>query len=184
MRAAAADASIVLPEASESGGSGGGERVPVTILFGSESGGAELVADELARHLADRADVEVVDLADADPHGLDAARLHLVVCATYGDGEVPTTARPFVRALEEGDASLAGLRYAVLGMGDRSYARTYSRGSEIVDEALAARGATRIGEYGRHDASGPLDAGDVAREWADGVLAAEAAEAAVPAVAP
>lgn len=172
MLAAARDASIALPEVEEVAvGEGGG--VPVTILFGSESGGAELVAEDLAQHLGGRADVVVLDLADATPDALDASRIHLLVCSTYGDGEVPTSARPFHAALVAGSASVEGLRYAVLGMGDRSYARTYSRGSELVDEALAACGATRIGEYGRHDASGPIDAGDVARAWADGVLASD-----------
>ncbi|MFC7432052.1 cytochrome P450 [Agrococcus sp. GCM10030264] len=175
MLAAATDASIPLPTTVAAAASAGG-GVPVTILFGTESGGAELVADELAQHLGARADVQVLDLADATPDGLDASRIHLLVCSTYGDGEVPTSARPFHAALVADGASLEGLRYAVLGMGDTSYARTYSRGSELVDEALAARGATRIGEYGRHDASGPLDVGEVARAWADGVLASDEAQ--------
>ncbi|SDH43621.1 cytochrome P450 [Agrococcus jejuensis] len=171
LRAAAADASIALPEITAVADAGAGDGVPVTILFGTESGGAELIAEDLAQHLSARADVRVVDLADADPDALDASRIHLVVCSTYGDGEVPTAARPFHEALVAGVGGLDGLRYAVFGMGDKSYVKTYSRGSELVDEALAARGATRVGEYGRHDASGPLDVGDVAREWADGVLA-------------
>ncbi|WP_144720111.1 cytochrome P450 [Agrococcus jejuensis] len=171
LRAVAADASIALPEIGAVADAAGGVGVPVTILFGTESGGAELVAEDLAQHLAGRTDVAVVDLANADPEALDASRIHLVVCSTYGDGEVPTAARPFHEALVAGSGRLDALRYAVFGMGDRSYAKTYSRGSERVDEALAARGATRVGEYGRHDASGPLDVGDVAREWADGVLA-------------
>jgi sulfite reductase alpha subunit-like flavoprotein len=141
--------------------------VPVTVLFGTESGGAELVAEDLRRALAD---VEVRDMADTDPAELDRGRLHLVVCSTYGDGEVPAAARPFHRSLADGRPDLAGLAYAVVGMGDRSYTRTYSRGSELIDEALAACGAQRIGEYGRHDAGGPVDAVEAAREWVDGVL--------------
>ena len=97
--------------------------------------GAELVAEELRRTLGGRADVAVQDLADVAPGDLDASRLHLLVCATYGDGEVPTSARPFHTALAD-RPDLAGLRYAVFGMGDKSYAKTYSRGSELIDEAL------------------------------------------------
>ncbi|MFD4423146.1 cytochrome P450 [Agromyces sp. NPDC058484] len=168
---AARDRDIPLPgvRAVEST-AGAASGQPITILFGTESGGAELVADDLRHHLAGR-DVEVVDLADADPRTLDPLRLHLVVCATYGDGEVPTSARPFHRALVEERPDLMGLRYAVFGMGDRSYTKTYSRGSELIDEALAACGAQRVGEYGRHDAGGPLGAAETAVEWVDGVLA-------------
>ena len=143
---------------------------PVTVLFGTESGGAELVADDLRRHLAARADVVLVDMADTAPEELDTARLHLVVCSTYGDGEVPTSARPFQRALEETGIDLGGLRYAMFGLGDRSYAKTYSRGSELIDEGLSLRGARRFGEYGRHDAGGQSELAEAAREWADGVL--------------
>jgi flavodoxin len=154
-----------------------GAAGPVTVLFGTESGGAEMVADDLRRALGD--DAEVRDLANTRPEDLDPARVHVVVCATYGDGEVPTSARPFHRALVERRPNLAGLRYAVFGMGDRSYTRTYSRGSELVDEALAACGGRRFGEYGRHDAGGPVEAADAALEWLDGVLAEAAAPAPV-----
>ncbi|SDR77255.1 cytochrome P450 [Agrococcus carbonis] len=177
--AAAADDGIALPEVpAESAATDGG--VPVTILFGTESGGAELVAEELARSLGDRADVVVRDLADAAPGDLDASRLHLIVCATYGDGEVPTSARPFHEALLAERPDLAGLRYAVFGMGDRSYTKTYSRGSELIDEALAAAGAERLGEYGRHDAGGPVPATEAAADWAAAVLADAAAPIPTP----
>lgn len=173
----AADSGIPLPELDiEDEGSGGG--LPVTVLFGSESGGAELVADELRRALADRAEVDVRDLADVAPGDLDASRLHLVVCSTYGDGEVPTAARAFHRSLVDDRPDLSAIRYAVLGMGDRSYSKTYSRGSELVDEAMAACGAARVGEYGRHDAGGPVSATEAAREWAEGVLSAAAVRSA------
>ena len=151
--------------------------VPVTILFGTESGGAELVADELHRLLdsgtaaGGAAGVEVRDLAETEPGDLAPGRLHLIVCSTYGDGEVPTSARPFYEALRDPGSRLDGVRYAMFGMGDRSYEKTYSRGSELIDEALAARGASRVGEYGRHDAGGPISAAEAAVDWVAGVLA-------------
>ncbi|MCC4248379.1 flavodoxin domain-containing protein [Microbacterium testaceum] len=125
----------------------------------------------MARHLGDRAETRVVDLGELEPGDLDPARVHLIVCSTYGDGELPTNVRGLREQLLSERPTLVGIRYAVLGLGDRSYTRTYSRGSEMIDEALAACGATRIGEYGRHDAGGSSDATEVAREWADGVLA-------------
>ncbi|QYM76904.1 cytochrome P450 [Leucobacter luti] len=147
--------------------------VPVSIYFGTESGGAELVAEDLAQLLPD---AEVFDLADVRPDRLRTDRLALLVCATYGDGEVPAAARPFYEALAAAGLRLDGLRYAVFGLGDRSYTRTYSRGSELIDEALAACGARRIGEYGRHDAAGPIDATEAAQDWVAGVLTEAAAE--------
>lgn len=140
---------------------------PVTILFGTESGGAELVAEDLAEFIPG---ATLRSLGEVLPDALDPGALHLIVCSTYGDGEVPSDARAFHAGLLAGAPGVAGLRYAMFGMGDRSYDRTYSRGSELIDEALAANGAIRIGAYGRHDAGGPDDAGELAAEWARGVL--------------
>ncbi|WP_298746238.1 cytochrome P450 [uncultured Serinicoccus sp.] len=167
---AATDDSLLPPEPA-----GVDLRLPegqaMTILFATESGGAELVATDLHRSLGEDADVQIRDLDGTAPADLDPGRTHLLVCSTYGDGEVPTSARPFHAALRSGEHDLTGLRYAVFGMGDRSYTRTYSRGSELIDEAMAAAGATRFGEYGRHDASGPDAAAEAAVEWLQGVLA-------------
>lgn len=184
MLEAAADHTLELPEVVV--GDTLRPTMPVTILYGTESGGAELVADELQRLLggssgsADAsvgADVEVRDLAEVMPEDLATERLHLIVCATYGDGEVPASVQRFYSALlaEHDSLALDGIRYAMFGMGDRSYDKTYSRGSELVDEALAACGASRVGEYGRHDAGGPITASDAAVDWAAGVLAEVAA---------
>lgn len=167
---AAADAELELPSMEEASPTLGA-HVPVSILFATESGGAELVSEELRRVLGNDADVRVHDLGDTAPEDLDPRRVHVLVCSTYGDGEVPTSARPFHTALRNGGHDLSGMRYAVFGMGDRSYTRTYSRGSEMIDEALAARGAERFGEYGRHDAGGPIPAAEAAVEWLQGVLA-------------
>ncbi len=174
---AAVDTSLELPPLETDAAAAIGAGVPTTILFGTESGGAELVADELSRMFDDDADVEVRDLAETSASGLDPARMNLVVCSTYGDGEVPSAAQPFVRELLEERPDLTGVRYAVFGMGDRSYERTYSRGSELVDEALHACGASRLGEYGRHDAGGAISAADAARDWAAGVFAEVSAAA-------
>ncbi|KAB1644212.1 hypothetical protein F8O05_05425 [Gulosibacter chungangensis] len=69
------------------------------------------------------------------------------------------------------------MEYAVFGLGDRSYHSTYSRGGEILAEALSARGAARVGEFGRHDAGGGELAPDLALTWAKGVLAERTAVA-------
>ncbi|WP_440312506.1 cytochrome P450 [Leucobacter chromiireducens] len=141
---------------------------PVSVLFGSESGGAELVAEDLAALIPG---AEATSLGSLLPEDLDPATFYVIVCSTYGDGEVPTDARGFHEALVQRSARLSPLRYAMFGMGDRSYDRTYSRGSELIDEALARNGARRVGEYGRHDAGGSENAGEAASEWVRGVLA-------------
>ncbi|HKU31385.1 MAG TPA: cytochrome P450 [Arthrobacter sp.] len=145
---------------------------PVNVVFATESGNAELVAEELATHLERTHDVRIVDLSDVEAAAIDPSRFTIIVCSTYGDGELPTRARRFHEDLLSARPDLSGLRYALFGLGDRSYAQTYSRGSEILDETLQSLGASRIGDVGRHDAAGRGLAPAVAIDWIQKVFEA------------
>lgn len=150
-----------------------------TILFGTESGNAELVAEDLSDSITEDGvdEVEVLDMSEVDASSLDRSAFHLIICSTYGDGELPVGAKPFHESLLAEQPDLSGLHYAVFGLGDRSYTETYSRGSEIIDEQLARLGAVREGEYGRHDAGSFEDASESAIEWFAGVREQVAAHA-------
>lgn len=137
----------------------------IYILFGTESGTAEMLADEVADAIADSGVVTTSDMSDVDPADLSPDDFLLVLCSTHGEGELPSSAVPFVSLLNHGQPDLRGIRYAMFGLGDSSY-DNYSRGSEIVNERLRACGAERVGAYGRYDASGHDDPMQIAREWA------------------
>ncbi|WP_091470964.1 flavodoxin domain-containing protein [Paenarthrobacter nitroguajacolicus] len=141
----------------------------VSILYGTESGNAELVADDVAESLED-SNVTIEDLQDADVLALSTDTLYLIICSTHGEGNLPESAQPFAEALEAEKPDLQGIRFAMFGLGDSTYEH-YSRGSEHIDHRLRALGATRVGEYGRHDASSRSSASEVAVAWAAGVLA-------------
>ncbi|MGF3057139.1 flavodoxin domain-containing protein [Microbacterium sp. YY-01] len=144
----------------------------IVILFGTESGTSEFVSNDLADAIADFDDnieVEVSDMADQFVGDIDLDAFHLIVCATYGEGDLPASAKPLYAELQGERPDLTGLRYAMFGLGDSSYEDTYSLGSEIIDKILAELGATRVGEYGRHDATGRDDATDVALAWLEGL---------------
>lgn len=141
----------------------------IHILFGTESGNAELVAEDLREALAESQHVECSDLADFEIGQLRADSLYLIVCSTHGEGELPQSARPFFTALSSSGLDLTHVRYAMFGLGDSSYEK-YSRGSEHIDEALARRGASRLGPYGRHDASGREEATDLVIAWVSAVV--------------
>lgn len=144
-----------------------------TVLYGTESGNAELIAEDLGTKLREtHDDVEVHDLQDFDPAALDPERLVLVVCSTHGEGDPPNTALPFIEAFDAAPPTLTGLRYAMFGLGDTFYEETYSQGSEHIDRRFTEQGAVRIGDYGRHDASSWDLGSDVAFEWLPGILEA------------
>lgn len=137
----------------------------VVILFGSELGTSELVAEAVAEELSAH-DVAVFGMMDFDPGDLEAHDFHIVVCSTYGDGELPTGAEPFFNALDATRPDLTGMRFAVFGLGDTIYGDTYNRGGEIAAEKLIACGATQVGEHARHDSSTETRPKDMALEWA------------------
>jgi MioC protein len=144
-----------------------------SVLYGTESGNSEFIAQDLVAYLTGELyEAELADLADTDPTNVDPdVHAYLIVCSTHGEGELPNTAIPFLAELEAKAPDLSGVRYAMFGLGDSFYAETYSRGSEIIDRKLTELGATRIGDYGRHDASSIDDGTELALAWVPGVLA-------------
>jgi MioC protein len=137
----------------------------VRVLYGTESGNAETVADDLVAEFEGDLAITALDMTDATVDDLTDGAFLLVVCSTHGDGGLPASAVPFGELLDEERPDLSGVRYAMFGLGDRSY-ETYSRGSERIDERLSALGAERIGVYGRHDASDGSLPNETALAWA------------------
>lgn len=141
----------------------------ISLLFATESGNAEFIADALAQTLGAHDTTTLHDLGAVDPSSLRSEDLHLLICSTHGEGEVPSGAAPFAAALAHRKPELRGIRYAMFGLGDSSYEH-YARGSEIIDGLLRDCGAMRIGPYGRHDASSQTDPIALAQAWAGEVL--------------
>jgi MioC protein len=132
------------------------------ILYGTESGNAEMVAEDL---VADLDDAYAEDMTDFDVSSLNTSDFYVVICSTHGEGDLPSSARPFFESLQAESPDLSGVHYAVFGLGNSSY-ENYSHGSEIIDAELARLGAERVGVYGRHDAVDGSLPNDGALEWA------------------
>lgn len=145
----------------------------ITVLYGTESGNAELVAEDLGAALQEtHENVAVHDLQDVDPLSLTADTFYLIVCSTHGEGHLPNSAQPFAAAFDAALPDLTGVHYAMFGLGDSFYDSTYSQGSEHLDRRFTAQGAVRVGEYGRHDASSFDLSSDVALAWLPATIAA------------
>ena len=153
-------------------------RPKLTILYATESGNAEGIAAALRRDASRRGfEVRLRDAADTLPADLIDAGTLLVVASTWGEGEAPQRAAAFVAALAAKEApSLAGLRFAVLALGDRAYAQFCATGRSI-DASLAALGAERIALLSECD----VDFAAPAAAWSAARLAALSADAPAPA---
>jgi MioC protein len=143
----------------------------ITILYGTETGNAEMLSEDIAGELEARHEVNVANLSDFDPAGFDPGRFYLMVCSTYGDGELPGSAQPFAKAMEASNAKLAGIHFAVFGLGDSEYEKSFNGGGKRLAELMLAHGAVQIGERVMHDASGGDLAEDLAFPWAAEMVA-------------
>lgn len=149
------------------------------IVYGTESGTAELVAEEIAELEIGGETPEVQDLGDTDPEQLRTVDRLVVICSTYGEGDLPATAEPFMERLRAEQPDLTGVRFFAYGLGDSFYHQTYNGGIETMSAELAALGAQRIGDIGTYDTSGGDDPVEAASEWFTAVMsdAASLAEA-------
>ncbi|SDO05555.1 flavodoxin domain-containing protein [Pseudomonas jinjuensis] len=141
------------------------------VLYGTETGNAEMVADDIRDALGNDYETSVHDMSRFDADQLSADDFHIIVCSTYGDGELPNSAQPFFNSLEQRRPDLCGLRFAAFGLGDSFY-DTYNNGSQIIADKLCELGAEQVGERGLHDASSGELPGDVALAWTRQILGA------------
>jgi len=140
----------------------------INILVGTMTGTAQMCAQEMELAL-DGDDVQVatllMDKLDAGVFS-DREAVYLICTSTYGQGDVPDNAKALYEALCTQKPDLAGVRYGVFGLGDRTYAETFNFGGKRFDEILSSLGAERIGERYQNDASSGTLPEEIAMEWA------------------
>lgn len=139
----------------------------VVILYGTETGNSELVADAIADVLAAEHDPSIYDMSEFAVDDLDPSDFLIIVCSTYGEGELPTGAEPFAEEITETTPDLSGIRFAVFGLGDTIYGETFNRGGELMAELLTRQGATQVGQHFRHANSSSIKPAKAAAEWAE-----------------
>ena len=139
----------------------------LTLLHGSNLGTCTGIAGDLATDGDERGFATTVAPLDdiAGKLGADSGPA-VIVAASYNGRPTDDAARFLAWTEELEPGSLEGLPYAVLGVGDRNWAATYQRVPALIDERLAAAGATRLLERGAADAAGDF-AGTVDRWTAD-----------------
>lgn len=141
----------------------------LTILYGTESGNAEALA-ERTRGAAQRKGLKptVVNMADVKVEQLKNWKNLLVIVSTWGEGDPPDAAAPFYNALLNGNApKLDDCRFSVLALGDTSYEHFCRTGKEV-DRRLVELGAARL--VPRVDCD--VDFESPYEDWAQKVIAA------------
>jgi sulfite reductase (NADPH) flavoprotein alpha-component len=121
------------------------KKVPLLILFATESGNAETLAASVRKagqklgFAARTADVGTITVAEAAK-----AENLLMIASTWGEGDPPQRAADFYNAILAPDAPrFDKTRFSVLALGDRAYVNFCSTGRTF-DERFAALGGRRL----------------------------------------
>jgi sulfite reductase (NADPH) flavoprotein alpha-component len=152
----------------------------LTILYGSETGNSA----DLARRVKTQAEAKGIKVAVADMAGYKTRQLKdeqdlLLVVSTHGEGDAPEPAAEFFEFLFGRKApKLAGIRFAVLGLGDSTYEH-FCGAAKRLDERFLELGAERLAD--RIDCD--VDYEDPAASWVEQTLAGLAAKAASASIA-
>lgn len=136
----------------------------IMFLYGTETGTAEIVCMDLQDACPDMAS-HVASLEDINPADLQAGTFYVLVCSTYGMGDLPASAEAFEESLRTSRPNLGHVRFAMFGLGDSAFGETFAKGSETLMQAMLACGARMVGERGLADASGDELPEDLALAW-------------------
>ncbi len=139
----------------------------LTVLFGSQTGNGEGVAERLVATARSRGfAARAISLAEFKPSALRREKLVTFVVSTHGDGDPPDDADLFHEYLMSARAgTLESLRYSVLALGDSSYVNFCQTGREF-DARLAELGAERFEPLVECD----LDFDSLAAAWSGRVV--------------
>jgi len=145
-----------------------GPAVPVTILWGSQTGNAEGLAKKLVKIFKKgNFEPESFDMAAYDRSRLPREKNLLVITSTYGDGEPPDNAADLHAWLHADSAPrLEGVSFSVLSLGDTNYPDFCKCGIEF-DTRLEQLGATRL--LARVDSD--VDYDTPFKQWSDAIVA-------------
>jgi len=138
----------------------------LTILVGTMTGTAEMVAQEVQTALEAAGHSAVIRMMDdLDATVFADGGAFLICTSTYGQGDVPDNAQEFIASLERDRPDLSAVTYGVVALGDLTYRDTFCEGGIRFDTLLTELGARRVGEMLKHDASSGTLPEEVAAQW-------------------
>ncbi|HEY9577988.1 MAG TPA: sulfite reductase flavoprotein subunit alpha, partial [Pseudobacillus sp.] len=164
-------AGTVLPQVSESGlvsqQAGSAPSKEVTVLFGSQTGNAQGLAESVTAKLKERGfQVTLAPMNEFKANSIKKVQNLLILVSTHGEGDPPDNALSLYEFLHGRRApQLKDLRFSVLSLGDSSYEFFCKTGKDF-DKRLEELGGQRL--YPRFDCD--LDYDEAAAEWLEGVL--------------
>ncbi len=138
----------------------------VLVLYGTESGNSEGLADKTAKAVKKNGGKPTLkNMSDLKPSDLAKYDAILTIVSTWGEGDPPEGAETFHKAFMSEAVDLKGISFSVCALGDTSYDKFCQTGKEF-DARFEALGAERVAD--RVDCD--LDFDDDYDAWAKAAL--------------
>lgn len=138
------------------------EPIEVNILFGTETGNAEEIADEFETKLKEHDfTVHTWEMDDFPQEDLSKVNHVFIITSTHGVGEPPINALDFYDYLHSDEApDLSHLNFSVLALGDQDYPDFCQAGKDF-DKILGDLGGHRLADRVECD----FDFEEVSEQW-------------------
>ena len=150
----------------------------IGLLYGTETGNAELLCDDIEAELGSSHECTIESLADISHSDLSADTFYIFVVSTYGNGDLPSGAAKFFDEITANKPDLSEVSFAMFGLGDMVFDYTFAQGSEKLATLLVECKAKMIGERGIHDASSADMPEDIGLPWVQDIMSLMMADAA------
>jgi MioC protein len=168
----------------------------VLVLYGSQKGHSEIAADEFIvkmskyissdaiERMTGRPGVSVnpilMKLDDFLEDNCHWTRLVVIIVSSFGTGHAPEGGTEFRKLADTWIATykanpdkpkfLGGLHFALLGLGDSDFDKTFMKNPKITEEAMKLAGAKMVGKRGVADAfDGAMAQQKLIDEYVDGI---------------
>jgi cytochrome P450 / NADPH-cytochrome P450 reductase len=124
---------------------------PMLVLYGSNSGTCEGLAQSLGSAAGNRGFKATVKSLDAAVDQVPRNQPVIVITASY-EGNPPDNAGAFVEWLKASDGSkIKDTHYAVFGCGHHDWVSTFQKIPKLIDSEFTAKGGQRITARGQSD---------------------------------
>ncbi|KAI9152295.1 P450 family fatty acid hydroxylase [Paramyrothecium foliicola] len=144
----------IKPSSSSSSDAQGSEEMqPMTILYGSNTGTCQNLADRLARTALQHGFRCTIKSLNEGLNSVPTDQAVVVISSTHSEGQPPDNAVAFLEWLDsQKENALKGLKYAVFGCGNSDWKETYQTIPMRLDEKLEKTGGLRLAARGEADA--------------------------------
>ncbi|KAK1223348.1 hypothetical protein PQX77_013780 [Marasmius sp. AFHP31] len=144
------------------------KRVPMYLLYGSNTGTSEAFAQRVGNDAAKYGFAARIGTMDSSTGQLPKDGPVIIFTASY-EGEPADNASRFVDWLSNlQEDELKGVKYAVFGSGNSDWVATYHRIPKLCDDVMEKRGATRLVARGEGD-SGKAEFFEIFDEFVTGL---------------